>query len=143
MELLGFSISKDCISLNCGSDCFDLHNNFDFQGLSYNPINRTLELLWHRGTGNWVKDTDPASLRLDFSGVYLLKAQERDPELPFSEDDCLDTIGFIWDDMLVEMRGYTSNEPKDGCSHLITSFMSGFSIKIGAQSAALHVAGSA
>jgi hypothetical protein len=139
MELIDFSIAKDCIALECKAGYFDLHNNFDFHGMAYDPTNRTLELLWQRGTGDWIKATDPASLQLNFSGVYLFKARQRDPELPFSEDDCLDTIGFLWEEMLAEMDGYTSNERKEGCSHLIVRFMSGFSIKIGAESAALHI----
>lgn len=73
--------------------------------------------------------------------MYLLKAHEQDPELPFTEDDCLDSIEFLWDDMLAEMGGYTSNEPKEGYTHLIARFMSEFSIKIGAESVTLHVAG--
>lgn len=143
MKLIGFSIAKDCIALEREADYFDLHNNFDFQGLAYDPIRRKSELLWQRGTGDWVKATDPGELRLVFTGVYLFKAYERDPELPFSEDHCLDSIGFFWEDMLAEMRGYTSNVPKEGCRHLIARFVSGFSIKIGAESVTLHVAGSA
>ena len=143
MKLIGFSIAKDCIALKYGADRFDLHNSFKLQGMAYSPAQRTLELFWQRGTGDWVKATEPAELRLAFAGVYLLKAHERDPELPFTEDDCLDSIGFIWNDMLEEMRGYTSNEPKDGCTHLIARFTSDFSIKVGAESVTLHVAGSA
>jgi hypothetical protein len=37
MKLIGFSIAEDFIALVCGTDRFDLHNNFDFEGLSYNP----------------------------------------------------------------------------------------------------------
>ena len=143
MKLEGFSIAKDCIALERGSDYFDLHNNFDFQGLAYSSAQRTLELRWSRGAGNWVKPTEPSELRLVFAGVYLFKAHERDAEIPFTEDDCLDSIGFIWDNLLSEMHGYTSNQSGEGCMHLNAMFMSGFSIKVGAESAALHVAGSA
>ena len=143
MQLIGFSVAKDCIALERGTEYFDLHNNFDFRALTYHPTERTLELLWHRSKGDWVKPTDPPELLLAFEGVYLFKAHERDPELPFTEDDCLDSIGFIWDDMLAEMHGYTSNQPKAGCSHLNATFVSGFSIKVGAESALLHVTGGA
>ena len=143
MKLIEFQVAKDCIALERGSDYFDLHNNFDFQGLEYNSAQRTLELRWVRGVGDWVKATEPAELRLSFAGVFLFKARERDPAMPFTEDDCLDSIGFMWDDMLSEMDGYTSNQPKDGCTHLILMFTSSFSIKIGADSVALHVTSSA
>jgi hypothetical protein len=143
MQLTGFSIAEDFIALECASHRFDLHNNFDFQGMSYSPKQRTLELHWRRGTGSWVKPLDPTELSLNFEGVYLFKAQERDPEMPFTEDDCLDSLGFIWDDLVAEMRAFTSNRATDGCSHFIANFTSGFSIKVGAASATLRVSGGA
>lgn len=139
MELIGFSIAENFIALERGPDRFDLHNNFDFQGLSYNPMQRTLELRWRRGLGDWVKPTEPSDLRMSFVGVYLFKVQERDSAIPFTEDDCLDSVGFIWDDLLTEMRAFTSNQPGDGCTHLTANFMSGFSLKVGAESVVLHV----
>ena len=143
MKLIGFSISKDFIALECDQNRFDLHKNFDFQGLSYSSELRTLDLRWRRGDGDWVRPTEPPDLRLSFAGVYLFKAQERDSELPFTEDSCVDSIGFMWDDLVAEMRAFTSNQPGDGCSHLTANFVSGFSIKIGAESVALHIGGSA
>ena len=143
MKLVDFSIAEDCIALERDSCRFDLHNSFDFTGFTYSPAQRSLELRWIRGLGDWVKPNEPAELRLDFVGVYLFKARERDPEMPFTEDGCLAHVGFIWNDMLTEMDGYTSNQQKDGCTHFIALFMSRFSIKIGAESVSLHVTGSA
>jgi hypothetical protein len=96
--------------------------------MSYNPSQQTMELRWRRGLGEWVNPTEPSELLLSFSGVYLLKVQERDSAIPVTEDGCLDSLGFIWDDLLAEMNGFTSNKPGDGCGHLVASFMSGFSI---------------
>lgn len=143
MQLIGFSIAEDFIAVVRGDDRFDLHNNFDFQSMSYAPTQRTLELHWRRGTGSWVKASDPPALSLSFSGVYLFKAKERDPELPFTEDDCLDTIGFMWDDLVAEMLAFSSNRPTKGRTHFIANFVSGFSIKVGATSATLRVSGGA
>ena len=58
--------------------------------------------------------------------------------MPFTEDDCLDSIGFICDELVAEMRGFTSNQPEEGCTHLVATFMSGFSIKVGADSVVLR-----
>jgi hypothetical protein len=143
MKLIGFSISEDFVALECGPDRFDLHNNFDFQGLSYNPAQRTLELRWRRGLGEWIKATEPSDLCMSFAGVYFFKAQERDPALPYTEDSCLDSLGFMWDDLAAEMQAFTSNQPGDGCTHLTANFMSGFSVKVGAESVILQVAGGA
>jgi hypothetical protein len=143
MKLVGFLITEDFIALEHGHARYDLHNNFDFQGLSYSPTQRTLDLRWRRGLGEWVKPTEPSELLLSFTGVYLFKAQERDPAIPFTEDDCLDSLGFLWDDLVAEMRGFTSNQPGEGCTHLVAAFTSGFSIKVGADSVVLHTAGGA
>jgi hypothetical protein len=71
----------------------------------------------------------------------MFKAKERDLSLPFSEDNCLDSVGFMWDDLVAEMGAFTSNKPGVGCNHLTANFMSGFSIKIGAESVALGFTG--
>ena len=139
MRLNGFCISEDFIALECDQKRYDLHNNFVFQGLTYSSEQRTLNLLWRRGRGDWVNPAEPAELRLSFARVYLFKTQERNSELPFTEDNCLDSIGFMWDDLAAEMQAFTSSEPKDGCTHLIANFVSGLSIKIGAESATLHI----
>jgi hypothetical protein len=92
---------------------------------------------------------EPAQLERDsqqkiaFNGVDLLKARERDPAIPFSQHDCLRFLAFIWNDLLNDFDSYASNAPGKGCAHLNVSFMSGFSSKVGAQSAALYVADSA
>jgi hypothetical protein len=138
MKLVEFSIAEDFTTIERGTDRFDLHNCFDFQSLSYNPTQQTLDLCWRRSNREWVKPTEPAELHIIFSGVYLLKAIERDVQMPFTEDDCLDTLGFIWNYMLAEV-GFTSNTPSEGCNVLSLSFMSGFNLKIGAESANLVV----
>ena len=138
MKLIEFSIARDFVALERGSSYYDLHNCFEFQSLSYNPTTQKLSLFWHRKNADWVKPTEPAELSLLFSGVYLFKAIERDPELPFTEDDCLDTIGFIWNDMLSEV-GFTSNQSGEDCTILSLSFVSGANLKIGAASVDLVV----
>lgn len=139
MQLIGFSISEDFIHLECGAHRFDLHNDFDFQGLSYSLAHRKLDLHWCRSTGSWVKLSNPSELSLSFAGVHLFKVQERDSEMPFTEDDCLDSMGFIWEDQVDTMRAFTSNRTSEGCSHFIATFNSGFSIKVGAAYATLHL----
>lgn len=139
MKLTNFTIANDYIALEAESEYYDLHNCFDFQRLEYNVIERKLELCWIRNTGDWVKSTEPMELRVIFHGVYLFKTRERDLETPFTEDDCLNTIGFTSDKLIESMDSYVSNSTSSGCTHLLIDFMSGFSIKIGADSATLHI----
>jgi hypothetical protein len=137
MKVTGFLFTPDSIGLESNGNYFDLHNNFDFVGISYLVMKREIVLSWDRNDGSWVQKGLPRKLTLKFDGVTLFKAKQRDPEMPFTEDDCVNTMGFIWDDMVEEMGGSGSNEPKASCTHLVMDFMSGFAIKISADSVSL------
>ena len=130
---------KDGIYLVSGEDTLDLHNNYDFTEITYSVAERRATLTWVRSSGDWVPATDPLELQLEFHGVSCFRFMPRDPEMPFTEDDCLDSIGFTWDEMLAEMDGYTASESKDDCTHLIAMFASSFSIKVGAEAVTLNV----
>lgn len=72
----------------------DLHNCFDFISLSYSVKDRTLELNWKRTVGARVAAGTPTSLIIEFSDVSEFRFLPRNAELPFTEDDCVDTFGF-------------------------------------------------
>lgn len=76
----------------------DLHNCFDFHSLDYSVKDRTLSLQWKRSDGDWVADGTPDCLSIEFSGVNEFRFLPRDAEVPFTEDDCLDTFGYWSDD---------------------------------------------
>ena len=137
MELSNFKIANDNIALEQGEEYFDLHNCFDFVGLKYDVSKRLVSLYWVKGNGDWMPKNSPLEIEMSISGVYVFKAQERDKDIPFTEDDCLSSIGFLWNELIEEMGGYHSNEPKEGCTHLSLEFMSGFALKIGAESASI------
>lgn len=127
MELINFSICDDHVSLWYGDRRYDLHNDYEFQKLVYDPNGQTLELYWSPG------------ITLSFAGVYLFKTLQRDPEMPFTEDPCLSNIGFLWDDRLDDMESFAATAPSKGCTHMVLLFMSDFSIKVGANSARMEV----
>jgi hypothetical protein len=75
----------------------DLHNDFDFQRLEYSVTLRRLVLEWIRGTGDWIRAGTPASVRIEFRDVSEFRFTPRDAEMPFTEDDCVASIGY-WTD---------------------------------------------
>jgi len=133
MKLANFSIAKDFIAVEIDGVYYDLHNNFDFIGLSYDLLNRRMELSWVKSKGTWVSEDSSDSLSLKFLGVSLFKCKERDSDVPYSEDDCLSAMGFIHNDMIDEIEGFAHIEPKPDACHLNISFMSGFAIKIASE----------
>ncbi|MCX6854954.1 MAG: hypothetical protein NTV80_08630 [Verrucomicrobia bacterium] len=88
---------KDSIYLVSGEDTLDLHNNYDMTEITYSVAERRATLTWVRSTGDWVPATEPLQLRIEFHGVSCFRFMPRDPQLPFTEDNCLSNAGY-WTD---------------------------------------------
>ena len=88
---------KDEIYLVFDGLQLDLHNIYDFIGLEYLIENRTAKLIWKRGHGECIEETLPMKIEICFKNVSFLEFRPRDPEMPFSEDDCLDRAGYLLD----------------------------------------------
>jgi len=85
------------IYLVVGKEKWDLHNNYDFVGLDYSIANRFLVLQWIRKAGDWIPLDSPTEVKLEFHNVTRFEFHPRDPETPFSEDNCLWEVGY-WRD---------------------------------------------
>jgi hypothetical protein len=133
MILTNFSIANDFIALEHNGSYLDLHNNFDFIDFEHIEDRSLVILRWHRNSGDWIPNGLPSNLRLLFSEVYLLKCSNRKNNRPTTDDTCLSSIGFIWNDMIENMEGFSDTNTKEGCEHLIMCFESGFALKIGAK----------
>jgi hypothetical protein len=119
------------IYLETGSGSFDLHNCFDFVGFTYDPAAQTARLRWM--PSRYGSAEQRRSLVVEFSGVTHLSATPRDPEIPFSEDTCLSAVGGVGPfDPTLEVY----SEVLHGWHHVFT-FMSGFVLRIGAESVCL------
>ena len=91
-----FTFGSDIYLVADGHE-LDLHNNYDFQGVDYSIRDRSVVLRWHRGGGNWVPEGSPSEVVLRYDGVERFEFHRRDPEMPFTEDDCLANSGY-WTD---------------------------------------------
>jgi hypothetical protein len=85
---------KHAIYLVSGEDTLDLHNNYDFSEVVYSIAERRATLTWHRSRGDWTPLTDPLQVDLVFHGVSRFHFMPRDPEMPFTEDNCLSSAGY-------------------------------------------------
>ena len=88
---------KDGIYLVSGEETLDLHNNYDFSEITYSVAERRVTLTWLRSSGDWVPATEPLQVQLEFHGVSCFRFIPRDPEMPFTEDNCLSSAGY-WTD---------------------------------------------
>lgn len=73
----------------------DLHNDYLFTRLEYSVIDRSVELHWKRSSGNWVKPDLPSNITLKFDEVSKFEFKPRDSDIPFTEDDCLSSVGYL------------------------------------------------
>ncbi|WP_370980208.1 hypothetical protein [Agaribacterium sp. ZY112] len=135
MHLANFKVEDTASSIEVEGSHRDLHNNFLFYALDYDIANREIRLRWRLRDADWVAGDDPEYLDLIFQSVSLFKSKERDLDSPYSEDDCLSTIGFIGNDMIEDVESYSYTSPSNEASHLNISFMSGFAIKVASGSA--------
>ena len=85
---------KNSIYLVAGREELDLHNNYDFVGLDYSIADRVLILRWLRSPGDWVSQDSPSEVELEYRDVARFEFRPRDPEMPFTEDDCLWDAGY-------------------------------------------------
>ncbi|MCO7188531.1 MULTISPECIES: hypothetical protein [unclassified Pseudoalteromonas] len=104
----------------------DLHNDFNFIGLNYSIEHRTVTLEWRRLEEEWVSEAVPKSLRIVLAEVEEFRFIPRDSEMPFSEDDCISSIGYWvdeeWAQGVVVLDGSNPPEPE---WPLAVEFMSG------------------
>ncbi|QDT74545.1 hypothetical protein [Lacipirellula limnantheis] len=127
---------KDGIYLSQSPHELDLHNNFDFCGLHYSVEHRTLSLHWRRSTGDGVAGGTPASVSVEFREVSEFRFLPRDAELPFTEDDCVNTWGYWTDEEWAD--GVIMTDPTQAPDpQWLTGihFMSGATIAVQASSA--------
>jgi len=114
----------------------DLHNNFDFKDLDYSVEKRKLVLNWQRSEGDWVSSDTPKALIVEFNEVSEFRFMPRDSEIPFTEDDCINSFGYWVDEDWAE--GVIMVEPNQEVeSEWLTAidFMSGAVLAVQAESA--------
>jgi hypothetical protein len=125
---------SESIYLKYDSSEYDLHNDFDFIEINYIIETQSVTLKWKRGTGNWVNQNQPEFIVLNISNVYQLEFKPRDSEMPFTEDNCLESFGFLSDDDWCDGQFWVDKTPDENWLWSF-AFQSGAEIIIGAKSA--------
>ena len=118
----------------------DLHNNFDLKSMKYLVSERTVVLHWVRSNRDWVSAETPKALEVEFGGVTEFRFMPRDSDPPFTEDDCINSIGCWvdedWAEGVIILGPSQQAEP-----HWLTAidFMSGAVLAVQAESASARV----
>jgi len=116
------------------SNSFDLHNDFAFVGFTYDAATRVVKLRWI--SGEETPEDERRALVVEMRGVSHVSSTPRDPELPFTEDSCLHGVGRI-PPSAPTLDSAQEDAPADW--HYVFSFMSGFMLRVAAESVSLQI----
>ncbi|MCW5553778.1 MAG: hypothetical protein KIS67_16670 [Verrucomicrobiae bacterium] len=117
------------VELETESESFDLHNDFDFAGCAYDVVARSVSLRWI--PNEYASSNQRRSIVVEMRGVFHFSSSPRDPDVPFSEDTCLSSVGLI--PPSAPMLDSAQSDAPPNWHHVFT-FMSGFRLRIGAES---------
>lgn len=129
---------RDSIYIRLGDEDYDLHNDFNFRRLTYDPAGQSLILEWELGTGDWVRKDQAKKILLRLQGVTSFSFKDRDPQLPFSEDDCLASFGYACDEEWVNGQFWTNNPPDEAWRWSFI-FQSGAEIQVSGDAATIEI----
>ncbi|MDO6390937.1 hypothetical protein Q4E40_12420 [Pontibacter sp. BT731] len=93
MKLANFEL-EDTVTLCYAGKYVDLHNDYNFYEFKYSISSQVLEMQWHKLDCKESISNNVDKIKLYFSGINFLKIQERDREMPVSEDNVLMLLGF-------------------------------------------------
>lgn len=129
---------RDSIYIQLDDEDYDLHNNFNFRQFTYEPAGQLLILEWELGTGDWVSQGEPRLILLRLQGVTQFSFKERDPKLPFSEDDCLASFGYASDEDWADGQFWVDRQPEDDWRWSFI-FQSGAEIEVSGDTATIEI----
>ncbi|PJJ59904.1 hypothetical protein [Hymenobacter chitinivorans] len=140
MDFINFTLDKQNIGLEWANGGYaDLHNDFDFVELRYNPAAATLRLSWQKSTGEWARNVPWPALHLVFEGVSYLRVKERDPEYPFSEDSTVQHICRTPTEAREEFENIYFNKDAQPDYDVLLYFESEWGIKVNAATGRLQL----
>jgi hypothetical protein len=147
MRLINFTFySSTEIGISGRPRFLDLHNIYGWQGITYLPEQRQITMTWTRPADDQIQpDLPPAVavalkdlpplVRLEFRGVSRFEASPNDPEMPYDEDTCLDSVTVAPPEHVSDKSEFKIFRSDSG--HVLFLFRSGFGLKIWAEEAEL------
>ncbi|MBC6609380.1 hypothetical protein H8B15_00485 [Hymenobacter sp. BT507] len=139
MKLLNFTINS-LITLKWSDGGYaDLHNDFVFNQLIYEPQIASVTLHWTKSTEEWAKRVQIASLKIVFTNVNFLCVKERDASYPLSDDECLSEIGWSLPDEKDNFDNFYLDQDAQFTYDLIICFQSEWAVKLNADTAQLFI----
>ena len=146
MRRTNFEVADTMIEFVQNGRWYDVHNAYDFTGLTYDVGARTLLLSWVRSS-RFGSSTDAAAIDLRFVDVDYLVAHPRDPDMPHDEDLTLEHVGYLSPDLLGQAHWSLNNFLIERYDHpaeeypMLFAFQGGQVVVVHAREVILHVHG--
>jgi hypothetical protein len=125
------------IEVELDERAYDLHNFYSLDIFKYEINARRITLEFSKRSEQWVPPEEPNKICFIFSRVSHFSAQERDPEVPYTEDDCIESIGAVGPEALTKDFYLADDLPPD--HHLVLRFQSGLIIRLQAEEASCEL----
>ena len=108
--------------------------------MSFDEMQKTAEMIFTKGIGEWVPKTDPDRLILCFRNVREFYQKDHAFDYPAeylkADASAIDMIGFSYEGEEV-MDGFTDNNPRSNLPAMLLVFVTGMAKKIVADSVKL------
>lgn len=132
MRLLNFTFLNEPYAVEIHAlDCiWDLHNVANFEGLCQDLRSSSVEMRWRINRDFALQDYPAESFGIRFNGVGYLEITPRDPEMPHSEDECLNSVSRV---LVGEPLPRNPEAVGDKEFHLLFEFHGGQKVRVGAE----------
>ena len=127
MRLSNFRV-EDNYAIKSGDAWLDLHNDYDFAGVYYDPISNSMTMTWKRASQHSTL-AGASRLVIWFRQVQLLKMELLEHATDMARANTLEFLGFLHPDDSDVTSGCLLQEEADESYHLIFRFENGCTIK--------------
>ena len=117
----------------------DLHNNFDFEGMSESRDGKEIRLEFKKSSGNWVKEDEFKSLTFVLKDVSYNRSKDGDPDAYPEDAKCLGEITFFPSEMRDTNNGIIPQKKPKETDDLIFIFEDDRLIRVNCKQAELIV----
>jgi len=121
---------EDNYAIRINGRLIDLHNNFDFIGLTDNLENNSIQLTFSKSSGNWVQKNEYSEITFILSNLTYKHFIEAD-SVEFPEDArCLSDISFFPSDLREINDSITDQRKPNENDDLLFLFQDGKVIRV-------------
>lgn len=128
---------KDIIAVEWEDNYADLHNCFDFVGISDDPIKNKIKFRWGKSKGDWVNEDEFLGLTIVCSAIKF-KSYKKGEKTEYPDDaKCLSIISFSSQELRDSNDTFETKETPDKGDDFVMYFQDGTVYKVNCEEVTL------